>query len=120
MKPTYNFGDVVDKQTILTMKIFFGDEESISEHRFLEQGMKAYGVDGKVITNVIRLTLMNRLIWEQENELRNGGESKFTLEEIGRRAIKIRDYNKKRIEYKNLLTSMKRGFTEKKVQHRSA
>ena len=119
-KPTYNLGDIIDRMSILTMKIYFGNEASISEHRYLEQGLSGYGINGKVVTNVMRLMLMNRLIWELENQMREGGEDKLGLEEVGRRAVKIRDFNKKRIEYKNIVNELSRGFKEVKVQHRSA
>jgi len=119
-KPTYNLGDLVDRLSILTMKIYFGQESAISEHRYLEQALPAFGVNGKMVTNVMRLMLMNRLIWELENEMRNGGEDRLGLEEVGRRAIKIRDFNKKRIEYKNIISELSKGFKEVKVQHRSA
>ena len=119
-KPTYNLGDLIDKLSILTRKIYFGDEDSISEHRYLEHGLKAYGIEGKLITNVMRITTINGEIWNLENEIRNGGENKFTAEEIGHRAIKIRDLNRKRIDYKNKLTELHRtGFKENKVMHRS-
>jgi len=119
-KPTYNLGDLIDRLSILTMKIYFGSEGSISEHRYLEQGLASFGINGKLVTNVMRLQLMNRLIWELENEIRNGGEDKFGLEEVGRRAIKIRDLNKKRIEYKNIVSELSKGFKETKINHRSA
>lgn len=119
-KPAYSLGDIIDKLSILSMKIYFGDEQSISEHRFLEQALAGYSLTGKVMTNALRLMFMNRLIWELENEMRNGGESRLGLEEVGRRAIKIRDFNKKRIEYKNIINAIDRGFIERKVQHRSA
>ena len=119
-KPTYNLGDLLDRLSIVTMKVYFGSEASISEHRYLEQALPAFGINGKLITNTLRLMLMNRLIWELENEMRNGGEDKMGLEEVGRRAIKIRDFNKKRIEYKNIISELDKGFKEVKVQHRSA
>ena len=118
-KPVYNLGDVIDKLSILNMKVYFGDESSISEHRYLEQSLKSYGIDGKIITNAMRLMFMNRMIWELENEMRNGGEDRLGLEEVGKRAVKIRDFNKKRIEYKNIINSHSNGFVEKKVLHRS-
>lgn len=114
-----SLGDVMDKMTILTRKIFFGEEDAISEHRYLEKGLKHYGVDGKFITNVIRLAQMNFEIWNLENEIRKHGTDKFTLEEIGRRAIKIRDFNRKRIKYKNEITRLEGGHLECKVNHRS-
>lgn len=119
-KPTYNLGDLIDKLSILTRKIYFNDEDSISEHRYLEKGLHAYGVDGKLITATMRIMQINAEIWNLENEIRNGGESKFSKEEIGTRAIKIRDLNRKRIKYKNQLTELHRnGFKESKTNHRS-
>ncbi len=119
-KPVYNLGDVLDKLSILSMKIYFGDEASISEHRYLEKSLAAFGINGKIVTNVIRLTLMNRMIWELENELRKGlFDDDSQLKEHGRRAIKIRDFNKKRIEYKNLINDLAKNFKEAKIQHRS-
>lgn len=43
-------------------------------------------------------------IWEMESLLKSGLEEKISLEEIGRRAIKIRDYNGQRIIIKNRIS----------------
>lgn len=126
-KPVYSLGDLIDKLCILSSKIYFGDEQSISEHRYLEQGLEAYGIDGKIITNCIRLTLMNRLTWEQEHDSRKDmrDESELSNEELirlGRINVRVRNFNRKRVEYKNLLTEMDRygeRFKENKVNHRS-
>jgi hypothetical protein len=124
MKAMLSLGDVVDKLSILSMKIYFGDEASIAEHRYLEKSLTAYGVNGKVVTQVIRMTLMNRLIWEMENEMRKDAREmeELSIEDLaidGKRARKIRDFNRKRIEYKNILNEISRGFREIKIQHRS-
>ena len=42
-------------------------------------------------------------IWNLEADLKSGMEDKHPLEEIGRRAILIRDYNNRRIAIKNSL-----------------
>lgn len=126
-KPTYSLGDLIDKLCILSSKIYFGDEQCISEHRHLEQGLESYGIDGKIVTNVIRLTLMNRLIWEQEHESRKDmrEESEISekdLIELGKINVRVRKFNRKRIEYKNIVTSLDRqgeNFAETKVFHRS-
>ena len=115
-KPTMNLGEVIDRLSILTMKVYFGDEQSISEHRHLTQSLSAYGVNGKVMASALRLQLMNRLIWELENDMRKG-HLDGDLQEMGRRAIKIRDFNAKRIEYKNSINE--KGFIENKIMHRS-
>ena len=54
-KPTMNLGEVIDRLSILTMKVYFGDEQSISEHRHLTQSLSAYGVNGKVMASALRL-----------------------------------------------------------------
>jgi len=124
MKAVLNLGDVIDKLSILSMKIYFGDEASIAEHRYLEKSLASYGVQGKVVTQVIRVTLMNRFIWELENEMRKDAREvdEMLLEDLakdGRRARRIRDFNRKRIEYKNILNELSKGFRETKIQHRS-
>lgn len=117
-KPEMSLGDVIDRLSILTMKVYFGDEQSISEHRHLTLSLEAFGIDGKIVAACLRLQLMNRLIWELENEMRRGFlDHDFT--ELGKRAIKIRDFNAKRIEYKNEINTITKGFIEKKIQHRS-
>jgi len=40
-------------------------------------------------------------IWDLEADIRNSVDNKMPLEEIGRRAIQIRDWNNKRIAIKN-------------------
>ena len=42
-------------------------------------------------------------IWNLEKELKSGMEAKLDLEEIGRRAIAIRDWNNKRVKLKNTI-----------------
>lgn len=118
----YNVGDLVDRLSILTRKIYFGEEIAISEHRYLEQQIIAAGLPGKLITNVIRVTQTNIEIWNLEHEMRKHAEggAPFPLEEVGRRAIKIRDINRKRIEYKNLINDLVGNqFRETKVNHLS-
>jgi len=117
--PTQTLGDVIDRFTILTRKIYFGMEDAISEHRHLEKSLTYWEIDGKLITNVLRLAQMNTEIWNLEHEIRQGGEDKFTLEEIGKRAVKIRDLNKRRIHYKNKINEIAGHFKEYKVNHRS-
>lgn len=118
----HNIGELVDKLSILSRKIYFGEEIAISEHRYVEQLLTREGLPGKLITNVIRLTLMNGEIWNLEHEMRKcaEGEANAALEEVGRRAIKIRDLNRKRIEYKNIINDVcGNNFRETKVNHLS-
>ena len=118
----YNVGDLIDRLSILTRKIYFGEEVAISEHRHIEQQLIRAGLPGKLITNVIRVTNMNVEIWNLEHELRKCGEgaAPWPMEEVGRRAVKIRDLNRKRLEYKNLINDLVgSSFRETKVNHLS-
>ena len=45
-------------------------------------------------------------IWGLEAELKSGREYEFSLEEIGRRALLIRDWNNKRIAIKNSIADL--------------
>lgn len=118
----HNIGEIVDKLSILSRKIYFGEENSISEHRYLEQLLTETGLPGKLVTNVIRITQMNIEIWNLEHEMRKVAEGTgiFSLEEVGKRAVKIRDLNRKRIEYKNIINDLVGNqFRETKVNHLS-
>jgi len=119
--PKQSFGDVVDKMTILTRKVFFGEEDAIEELYYLIGCLnKMDKGSGDLIAAIIRLAQMNFEIWNLENEIRKGGEDKFTRAQIGGRAIEIRNYNRKRVKYKNHINKLTDlGFTEFKVKHRS-
>lgn len=54
-------------------------------------------------------------IWNLEAELKTGREAELSLEEIGRRAIAIRDYNHRRIQLKNLMAE-KLGCRVKEIK----
>lgn len=56
--------------------------------------------------NVDAMTAIHNAIWELEWQLKSGVEQQLSLEEIGRRAIRIRDYNNKRISFKNSIASL--------------
>lgn len=117
-----NIGEMIDKLSILSRKIYFGEEVAVSEHRYLEHCLTRAGLPGKLITNVIRLTQANIEIWNLEHEMRKcaEGAANASLEEVGRRAIKIRDHNRKRIEYKNIVNDIAgNNFRETKVNHLS-
>jgi hypothetical protein len=51
------------------------------------------------------------------------GETEMTEKELieqGKINIRVRDYNRKRVEYKNVINEVSKGFKESKVQHRSS
>ena len=53
-----------------------------------------------------KLKDIHNTIWNLEAELKSGCEAELSLEEIGRRAILIRDWNNKRIAIKNIIAEI--------------
>lgn len=49
---------------------------------------------------------IHEVIWDLEAEIKQGIEDQLTLEEIGRRALLIRDWNNKRVALKNRASEM--------------
>jgi hypothetical protein len=59
-------------------------------------------------------------IWGLESELKSGREDELSLEEIGRRALLIRDWNNKRVTLKNKIAEiLDDSVREIKVDHAS-
>ena len=68
-----------------------------------------------------RLCIVNIKISILESDIRKGKENELGLEEVGRRALQIRDINKERVALKNNLKEIfKDGFKDIKVKHGSA
>jgi hypothetical protein len=59
----------------------------------------------------------NTRIWILESDIRNGKD--MPLEEVGRRALQIRDINRMRIEAKNKINEIFGDYQEIKVNHAS-
>ena len=114
--------DLVDRLTVLLLKLAHGlkvRDETIayvdameSEHWWASPGMAVLFVD---------LLIVNARIWGLESELRRGLEAQVGFEELGHRAIRIRDLNARRVHLKNLITEFsKAGTVEVKTDHLSA
>lgn len=70
------------------------------------------------INNIIQI---HNQIWDLEWQLKTGVENLLSLEEIGRRAISIRDWNNKRVSFKNAISELfNSSFKEIKMDHLSA
>ena len=64
------------------------------------------------------MTDIHHAIWDLEWQLKSGVEQMLSLQEIGRRAIAIRDFNNRRIAYKNSVAAiLKHAVTEIKQDH---
>lgn len=70
---------------------------------------------------VEKLKEINGKIWDLESDIRKGKEAELGLEEVGRRAIQIREFNKIRVQYKNEMVKIYgEGFEDIKMNHASA
>lgn len=64
------------------------------------------------------ITDVHHAIWDLEWQLKSGVENMLSLQEIGRRAIAIRDMNNKRIALKNTVSKiLNQPVTELKHNH---
>lgn len=69
----------------------------------------------------MNLVDIHNQIWELEAQLKTGREAELPLEEIGRRAIAIRDHNNKRVAIKNAIAErLDCAVREIKQDHLSA
>lgn len=56
--------------------------------------------------NIVEITRIHNQIWDLEWQLKSGVEHLLDLAEIGQRAIAIRDWNNRRITYKNSIAEL--------------
>jgi len=115
--------EILDRMSILKLKI-----ERIEEPH-LQKEMSAYEVALKEFENkginikqewIDELYKINSDIWDLEADIRKGKEGELGLEEVGRRALLIRDINKKRIGVKNkIIEETGSGFKDVKMAHAS-
>lgn len=72
---------------------------------YYEQKVSQFDID-LVHEPLESLTSIHNIIWDLEWQLKTGVEDQLPLAEIGRRAIAIRDFNNKRVAYKNEIAEL--------------
>ncbi len=115
-----SLGDAIDRLSILTKKIAFGEEGAYKEHSHLSGCIDdlVIPLSGALLAQVMRICYNNFEVWNRENRFRRGED--IPAEEVKQMMIEVRDFNKKRIENKNEINRLtEMGFREFKVQHRS-
>lgn len=112
-----SIGDIIDRFSICMLKSKRLQLDLSDEMDQLKSVMEKYQ---DIEEFVEKLYIINGQIWDLESDIRKGNEKILGLEEIGRRALKIRDYNKIRVEIKNNINSKyQEGFIEVKSNHGS-
>jgi hypothetical protein len=93
--------ELVDRYTISKLK-FDKTHNNSDELFFYEVQLKKLNIE-KIEQELDDLYNIHASIWTLESMLKSGLEDQLSLEEIGRRAIEIRNLNNKRIKLKNTM-----------------
>jgi hypothetical protein len=93
--------ELIDRLVIARLKFEITSENRL-ELEFYETQVAKF--DLTIVDNEIQdLFDTHREIWNLEYLIKIGCEDQLSLEEIGRRAIAVRDKNRKRIQLKNFI-----------------
>ena len=110
-------GEIADRYSILLLKLERTDLNIKQELIQYSNAIKNYT---GISEWVEKLREINGRVWDLEADIRQGKEGKLGLEEVGRRALKIRDINNERVACKNEITKIyNEGFIETKSNHAS-
>ena len=114
--------DMLDRYSILLLK-----KERLPENREVLEECARFEADlGKrndrpyIEKHIALLKEVNGRIWDLESDIRKGKEGALGLEEVGRRALAIRDQNAERVRLKNIVARERGEFEEIKVDHASS
>ena len=101
MNPIFPIIELVDRLAIAEIKF---KRTKANEEELLWYMNQALRIDLSLIVDEYeQLKEIHNEIWELEGLLKTGREAELGLEEIGRRAIAIRDHNNKRVALKNII-----------------
>jgi lysophospholipase L1-like esterase len=93
--------ELFDRLAIATVK-WKKTQNNKDELRWYQNQTKFFKLD--LVDHLLKeLIEVHESIWESESELKSGKEHRLPLEEIGRRALIIRDKNNYRVKLKNLI-----------------
>ena len=99
MNPIFPIIELVDRLAIAEIKF---KRTKANEEELLWYMNQALRIDlSLIVEEYEQLKEIHNEIWELEGLLKTGREAELSLEEIGRRAIAIRDHNNKRVALKN-------------------
>lgn len=91
--------ELVDRYCIAKLK-FNKTSANLAELKFYTQQLEKYDLS-LINQSLDELYTIHQSIWDLESALKSGQEQSLPLEEIGRRAIEIRNLNNLRISLKN-------------------
>ena len=114
--------EVADRYTIAKLKSErLGADQADPDELARQVGYYAEGLDlsDRELAGLVgELYDINGRMWDAEYAIRKGQDDDLGLEEIGRRALRIRDLNKERMAIKNRITELTgSGFREVKMNY---
>ena len=92
--------ELVDRYTIAVVKHERTNGANQAELDFYLEQMQELDID-LIQSYLDKLIQIHRDIWNLEDDFKKYKDSNYSLEEIGRRSLIIRDYNQHRVAYKN-------------------
>lgn len=93
--------ELIDRLCIARVKHVRTQGANQVELDWYEQRFQQLPQSAELDEAVQAMTDIHHAIWDLEWQLKSGVEQMLSLQEIGRRAIAIRDFNNRRIAYKN-------------------
>lgn len=112
--------EILDRYSIAILKKERANAENSEElNALLNEIYKFDNQNRMIIDNYIsNLIDINSQIWDLESDIRRCKDELLGYEEIGRRAVKIRELNKIRVTYKNEIVDLfGEGFKDIKENH---
>lgn len=117
----YPLSELIDRLSICKLKLEnFKGQNCVEDFKTLYENAKSYNF--KEFDKYFHLLYdINFKIWKLESDIRKCLDSQLGYEEIGKRAVQIRDYNKIRVSIKNeIVRKTKEGFEDIKINHVSS
>jgi hypothetical protein len=112
----YPTPDLYDRYTIELLKNVRANAQNDDHLLVLKTEISSRGWVTDFISALFEI---NGKIWDLESDIRKGKEGELGIEEVGRRAIKIRELNNIRISIKNDVAKHFQEFGENKYDHAS-
>lgn len=104
MTPIFPIIELLDRLSIAELK-FEKTKANQLELDFYVSQTKDFDLS-RVKPQLDKLGQIHRNIWDLEYLIKTGQEQQLSLEEIGRRALAIRDFNRERIKLKNEMANI--------------
>ena len=123
MKPIITpIPEVADRYTIALLRIERLDASEIDVdemQRQIDYYKEGLDLDNPELADLVdKLYHVNGLMWDAEHAIRKGQDEGLGLEEIGTRAIHIRDLNRDRMKVKNDIIDLTGdGFKDAKMNY---